>query len=171
MIKRRTFIAPRWRPLPRPRCRAYDFGAQPAQKLFDTHAHFYTNEPEKYPFNATGARYGAERMIAKATAKPMTPKAVFAFWDKVGVEMGTGVQYNSTYGTDNSYLLDVCKEHPNRTMPVVILSPTDAQDAGHAAEVGEGKPPRRACASRARQRAGRVPVPVGCVEGHLGRRQ
>ena len=32
-------------------------------KLFDTHAHFYTNEPEKYPFNATGARYGAERMI------------------------------------------------------------------------------------------------------------
>ena len=101
-------------------------GAQ-AIKLFDTHAHFYTNEPDKYPFNATGARYGPEKMIAKAMANPMNPKAVFAFWDKVGVEMGTGVQYNSTYGTDNSYLLDVSKEHPNRALPVVILSPTDAK--------------------------------------------
>ena len=74
-----------------------------------------------------GARYGPEKMIAKAKANPMTPKAVFAFWDKVGVEMGTGVQYNSTYGTDNSYLLDVCKEYPNRAVPVVILSPNDAK--------------------------------------------
>lgn len=127
MIKRRTFIASSLAAagaasLPRP-----SFGAAPAVKLFDTHAHFYTNEPEKYPFNATGARYGAERMIAKATAKPMNPQTVFAFWDQVGVEMGTGVQYNSTYGTDNSYLLDVCKEHPDRALPVVILSPTDAK--------------------------------------------
>jgi predicted TIM-barrel fold metal-dependent hydrolase len=66
-------------------------------------------------------------MIAKATANPMNPKAVFAFWDKVGVEMGTGVQYNSTYGTDNSYLLDVSKQYPERILPVVILSPTDAK--------------------------------------------
>jgi L-fuconolactonase len=94
-------------------------------KLFDTHAHFYTNQPDKYPFNATGSRYGAERMIAKATAKPMTPQTVFAFWDQVGIEAGTGVQYNSTYGTDNSYLLDVSRQHPDRILPVVILGPTD----------------------------------------------
>jgi len=105
--------------------------AAAAPKLFDTHAHFYTNEPEKYPFNATGARYGAERMIAKATAMPMNPKVVFEFWDKVGVEMGTGVQYNSTYGTDNSYLLDVSKQYPKRILPVVILNPTDAATPGN----------------------------------------
>lgn len=103
------------------------FGAELAPfKMFDTHAHLYTNQPDKYPFNATGARYGAERMIAKATANPMTPEAVFKFWDSIGVEMGTGVQYNSTYGTDNSYLIDMSKAHPDRIIPVVILSPTDA---------------------------------------------
>jgi L-fuconolactonase len=94
-------------------------------KLFDTHAHFYTNEPDKYPFNASGARYGAERMIAKAMAKPMTPEVVFRFWDEVGIEKGLGVQYNSTYATDNRYLLDICAKYPERIIAVVILSPTD----------------------------------------------
>jgi L-fuconolactonase len=124
-IKRRSFIAATLASAAAASLPRTTFSAAPRVKLFDTHAHFYTNEPEKYPFNATGARYGAERMIAKATAKPMNPQAVFAFWDQVGVEMGTGVQYNSTYGTDNSYLLDVSKQHPQRVLPVVILPPTD----------------------------------------------
>jgi predicted TIM-barrel fold metal-dependent hydrolase len=94
-------------------------------KLFDTHCHFYTNDVAKYKLNSTGARYGAEVMTKKVMDRPMTPEVVFKFWDEVGVEMGTGVQYNSTYGTDNSYLLDVCKEHPKRALPVVILGPTD----------------------------------------------
>ena len=125
MIKRRTFIASTLATAAAASLPKHSFGAAPAQKMFDTHCHFYTYEPEKYPFNATGARYGAERMIAKVKEKPMTPEAVFAFWDKVGVAAGTGVQYNSTYGTDNSYLLDVCKAHPDRATPVVILGPTD----------------------------------------------
>lgn len=94
-------------------------------KLYDTHAHFYTNEPDKYPFNARGARYGPERMIAKAMATPMTPEVVFKFWDEVGIELGCGVQYNSTYATDNSYLLDISAKYPNRIIPVVILPPAD----------------------------------------------
>jgi L-fuconolactonase len=93
--------------------------------LYDTHAHFYTNEPDKYPFNAKGARYGSEKMIAKAMAKPMTPEVIFKFWDEVGIELGCGVQYNSTYSTDNSYLLDMTKKYPKRIVAVVILSPTD----------------------------------------------
>ena len=127
MITRRSFIGATLATAAAASLPRYSLGAQAGVKLFDTHAHFYTYEPEKYPFNPTGARYGPERMIAKAKANPMNPKAVFAFWDKVGVEMGTGVQYNSTYGTDNSYLLDVCKEHPNRALPVVILAPNDAK--------------------------------------------
>lgn len=94
-------------------------------KLFDTHAHFYTNEPDKYPFQAKGARYGSERMIAKAMATPMTPDVIFKVWDDVGIEMGCGVQYNSTYATDNRYLLDVAKKYPKRIVPVVILAATD----------------------------------------------
>src|SRR4051794_38029252 len=96
-------------------------------KLFDTHAHFYTNEPDKYPFSAKGARYGAERMIAKAMATPMTPDVIFKVWDDVGIEMGCGVQYNSTYATDNRYLLDVSAKYPKRIVPVVILAATDPQ--------------------------------------------
>jgi predicted TIM-barrel fold metal-dependent hydrolase len=94
-------------------------------KLFDTHAHFYTNEPDKYPFDAKGARSGAEKMIAKAMANPMKPEVVFKLWDDAGIEKGCGVQYNSTYATDNRYLLDVAAKYPKRIVPVVILAPTD----------------------------------------------
>ncbi len=126
MIKRRTFIASTLATAAAASLSRQACSAVSSQKLFDTHCHFYTYEPDKYPFNAASARYGAERMIAKARATPMTPEVVFRFWDVVGVEMGTGVQYNSTYGTDNSYLLDVCRQYPKRALPVVILSPTDA---------------------------------------------
>ena len=95
-------------------------------RLYDTHAHFYTNDADHYPFNAKGARYGAERMIAKAMATPMTPEVIFKAWDAIGIERGCGVQYNSTYSTDNRYLLDVSAKYPKRIVPVVILSPTDA---------------------------------------------
>jgi len=103
--------------------------------LFDTHAHFYTNEPDEYPFNARGARYGSERMIAKAMAKPMTPEVIFRFWDEVGVELGCGVQYNSTYSTDNRYLLDMAAKYPKRIVAVVILAPTDPAAPGTLAKM------------------------------------
>lgn len=131
MMKRRTFLASTLAAAGTAALTRGSFSAAPAQplgvKLFDTHAHFYTYEPEKYFFDGAGSRYGKEVMVAKAKAKPMNAETVFRFWDSIGVEAGTGVQYNSTYGTDNSYLLDVCRAHPNRATPVVILSPTDAK--------------------------------------------
>jgi predicted TIM-barrel fold metal-dependent hydrolase len=128
MMKRRSFIASTLAAATATALSRQAFSAAPAGlKLFDTHAHFYTYEPDKYFFDGAGSRYGKERMVAKAKANPMDAAAVFKFWDTIGVEMGTGVQYNSTYGTDNSYLLDVCRAHPNRAMPVVILGPTDAK--------------------------------------------
>jgi L-fuconolactonase len=129
VIKRRTFIASAAAAAATASLPRYSFGAAPALplgiKLFDTHAHFYTYEPEKYFFDGAGSRYGKDVMIAKAKAKPMNAESVFKFWDAIGVEAGTGVQYNSTYGTDNTYLLDVCRAHPQRAIPVVILGPTD----------------------------------------------
>lgn len=97
----------------------------PPFKLFDTHAHFYSDDPDKYPFKANRSRYGEAHMIGKAMSHPMNPETVFKFWDTVGVEMGTGVQYSSTYQTDNSYLLDMSAQYPDRILPVVILGPTD----------------------------------------------
>ncbi len=98
----------------------------PSFKLYDTHAHFYTNDVDKYPFKATRSRYGPEIMVAKAMRFPQTPKEVFAFWDECGIAKGCGVQYNSTYQTDNRYLLDIAAEHPDRIVPVVITDPTAA---------------------------------------------
>jgi L-fuconolactonase len=128
MMKRRTFLASTLAATAAASFADRAFSAPIAPfKLFDTHAHFYTNEPDKYPFNAKGARYGAERMIAKAMATPMKPEVIFKWWDEVGIERGCGVQYNSTYATDNRYLLDIAAKYPKRIVPVVILAPTDPE--------------------------------------------
>jgi L-fuconolactonase len=94
--------------------------------MYDTHGHFYTNDADTYPFNARTSRYGPEIMVAKAMRFPQRPQEVFAFWDEVGVGKGAGVQYSSTYRFDNSYLLDIARQHPDRIVPVVILDPVDA---------------------------------------------
>lgn len=96
---------------------------KPSYKLWDAHGHFYTNDVDRYPFNSQTARYGPEIMVAKAMRFPQTPKEVFAFWDECGIGKGAGVQYSSTYRFDNSYLLDISEEHPDRIVPVVILNP------------------------------------------------
>jgi len=100
--------------------------AQPAKvtapfPIFDTHPHFFTPDTAKYPFKpdiAAAAR-------TKVSETPMTPEVVVRqYWDQAGITRGTGVQYNTVYGTDNTYLLDVCKANP-RVLPVVILPATD----------------------------------------------
>ena len=100
---------------------------KPTYKLWDAHAHFYTDDVEHFPFNARTARYGPEIMVAKAMRYPQTPREVFAFWDEVGIGKGAGVQYSSTYRFDNSYLLSIAAEHPDRIVPVVILDPQGAE--------------------------------------------
>jgi L-fuconolactonase len=97
----------------------------PPYKLYDTHAHFYTNDADKYPFNSRTSRYGPEIMVAKAMRFPQTPKEVFAFWDENSIAKGAGVQYSSTYRFDNRYLLDISREHPDKIIPIVILDPVD----------------------------------------------
>lgn len=106
-------------------------------KLFDTHAHFYTNDAEHFPFNARNSRYGPEKMIAKAMAHPMTPEVIFKMWDENGVEGGVGVQYNSTYATDNRYLLGITAKYPRRIVSIVILAPTDPATPGEMARLAK----------------------------------
>jgi predicted TIM-barrel fold metal-dependent hydrolase len=125
MIDRRTFVgtglaAAGALSLPR---KASAHVIEPAFKLYDTHAHFYTNDVDKYPMNARTSRYGPEIMVAKAMRFPQTPKEVFAFWEENHIEKGAGVQYSSTYRFDNTYLLDIAAETPDRIIPVVILDP------------------------------------------------
>lgn len=94
--------------------------------LYDTHAHFYTNDTARYPFNPGAPETVRQRIIDRAMARPMTPEAIFKLWDENGIAMGCGVQYNSTYQTDNRYLLDVRRAHPDRITAIIILNPVDA---------------------------------------------
>ena len=132
MLRRRTFLgsalgAAAVSTLPGS---AFGHVIEPSYKLFDTHAHFYTSDADKYPFNARTSRYGPEIMVAKAMRFPQTPKEIFAFWDEAGIAKGIGVQYSSTYRFDNRYLLDIAREHPDRIIPIVILDPEDAKTPG-----------------------------------------
>ena len=89
--------------------------------IYDTHPHFYTSDTASYPFKPDITPRGSD----PATNNPMTPEVIFDYWDQAGILMGTAVQYNTVYGTDNSYTLDVSAAHPGRILPVVILSATD----------------------------------------------
>lgn len=133
MIERRTILASALAAsvLGSATQQASAMGAKPKAKdrpfkLFDCHGHFYTDDWRKYPFNAKTARYGPERMVAKAMENPMTAEKVLKFWDEAGIERGLGVQYSSTYFTDNSYLLDIAAEY-DRIIPIVILDATAAE--------------------------------------------
>lgn len=96
---------------------------RPPFRLFDTHTHFYSSDIATYPLRSDVT--AAAR--AKVLARPITPDFIFKAWDDAGVEMGCGVQYNTTYFTDNRYLLDVAGKYPQRIVPIVILSPTDGE--------------------------------------------
>jgi predicted TIM-barrel fold metal-dependent hydrolase len=98
---------------------------KPPFPLYDTHAHFFSNDIVHYPFSSGAPQAVRERIIARAMASPMTPEVVFKSWDEAGVAMGCGVQYNSTYSTDNRYLLDITRAHPDRITAIVILNPVD----------------------------------------------
>lgn len=101
------------------------FGASPKRRdrLYDTHAHFYTADFDRYPVDGSTNRQGPEELKARVVANPMTPAIVLAQWDKTSVVKGCGVQYGSAYSNDNRYLLDISKAHPSRIIPVVILDP------------------------------------------------
>ncbi|MGD9810493.1 MAG: amidohydrolase [Sphingobium sp.] len=101
---------------------------QPAPPiLFDTHSHFFSDDIARYPIDTTGAKEGAEALRQRVMAKPSTPENILALWSANNLEGGTGVQYNSTYKTDNSYLIESADAHPARISAVVILDARDAE--------------------------------------------
>lgn len=97
----------------------------PRVKLFDAHAHFFTNDIDRYPVDLTGAREGRDALLARLERDPATAERVFALWDVSGVTGGAAVQYNTVYKTDNSYTVDVADAHRDRTSAVLILAAAD----------------------------------------------
>jgi len=131
MMRRRTFLASAAGVAVATLAEA-GFAASPAPfKLYDTHAHFYSSDTAKYPLKPDVT----EAARAKVAARPITPDYLFKLWDDNGVEMGCGVQYNTTYYTDDRYLLDVAAQNPKRIVPIVILAPTDPATPGTLAKL------------------------------------
>ncbi|WP_417620696.1 amidohydrolase family protein [Parasphingorhabdus sp.] len=95
-----------------------------SQPLFDTHAHFFSDDTGRYPINSKGAKEGAEALRQRIISHPSTPENILALWDASAVTGGAGVQYSSAYKTDNSYLLDSSDAYPDRISAVVILDAT-----------------------------------------------
>ncbi|HWL47433.1 MAG TPA: amidohydrolase family protein [Sphingomonadaceae bacterium] len=99
----------------------------PPIKLFDTHAHFFTNDTRAYPIDVSGAREGEEAARRRLAENPATAEKILALWDKCNVAGGTAVQYNTMYKTDNSYAIDVAAAHPDRVAAVLILKAAEPE--------------------------------------------
>ena len=96
-------------------------------RLFDTHAHFFTNDTARYPVDLTGAREGPDALAARLERDPPTADRLLWLWDECGVTGGAAVQYNTVYKTDNRYAIDVADAQPDRVSAVLILR-ADAPD-------------------------------------------
>lgn len=93
----------------------------PNPRLFDTHAHFFTNDTVRFPIDVTGAREGEAEVRARIARDPATAERLLALWDQCGVTGGAAVQYNTIYKTDNSYTLWVADVNHHRVSAVLIL--------------------------------------------------
>ena len=93
----------------------------PNPRLFDTHAHFFTDDTERFPIDVTGAREGEAEVRARIARDPATAERLLALWDQCGVTGGAAVQYNTIYKTDNSYTLWVADVNHHRVSAVLIL--------------------------------------------------
>jgi predicted TIM-barrel fold metal-dependent hydrolase len=98
----------------------------PPIKLFDAHAHFFTNDIDRYPVDVTGARETPDALMERLARDPSTAERILSLWDACGVTGGAAVQYNTVYKTDNSYTLDVADAHADRISAVLILRAHEA---------------------------------------------
>lgn len=111
-------------------------------KLFDTHAHFITNDFANYPLTSPESALkpgeakpapnpnGGAKLVERLNKDAPKAERIFEWWDHSGVEAGVGVQYRTAYWTNNSYLLDSADRYPTRIAPVVILDARDEKTPG-----------------------------------------
>src|SRR5271156_1744369 len=77
----------------------------------DSHAHVI-GPPERYPFVASRS----------FTPPPATEAEYLAMHDALGIQRGVLVQV-SVHGTDNSYMVESLRRHPDRLRGVAVVAP------------------------------------------------
>lgn len=119
-------------------------------KIYDGHLHPISDDQQRYPRTAAGGPPpgSAPGMAAAAPAAGGLPpgvggqagginnsaraetdfdKRALKWMDEEGVEAAAAVQKRGTYGTDNSYTLDIAEAHKARLSAIVILDAENAQ--------------------------------------------
>ncbi len=94
-------------------------------KYVDIHPHVISDDEGRYP----PAPLGGKRSDW-SQERPTTVATLIAAMDEAGVQKAAVVHSSTTYGFDNSYVVDACNAHPDRLVAVgsVEMPAADAQD-------------------------------------------
>ena len=113
-------------------------------KLFDGHLHLVSEDLQRYPRASgpppdgaappgSGPAPGSSIEVGKP--RLMSPvEQVLGWMDEASVDTAAAIQRVSSYGLDNSYVLDSAAAHPDRFCSVVVLN---ARDAATPSRIGE----------------------------------
>lgn len=94
--------------------------------IVDTHPHVISPDVEKYPLDPLGGK----RSVWSEDAHTNTAGQYIAEMKAAGVDKAVVVHSSTTYGYDNSLVLDSCDEFPNQLLPVcsIDMMAVDAVD-------------------------------------------
>jgi predicted TIM-barrel fold metal-dependent hydrolase len=98
-------------------------------RYVDIHPHVISDDETRYPLDPL---FGKRSEWSKA--RPCTVEKLIAAMDEAGVDKAAVVHSSTTYGFDNSYVIDSCARYPDRLLAVCSV---DLQQPG-APEVIEG---------------------------------
>ena len=82
-------------------------------KIVDIHPHVISGDEERYP----PAPLGGKRSDW-SQERPSTVESLIAAMDEAGVAKAAVVHSSTTYGFDNSYVVDACNRYPGRLVAV-----------------------------------------------------
>jgi predicted TIM-barrel fold metal-dependent hydrolase len=96
-----------------------------AARVIDIHPHVISDDEGRYP---PAPLFGKRSDWSQE--RPSTVDALIAAMDEAGVDKAAVVHSSTTYGFDNSYVVDACNAHPDRLLAVgsVDMLATDAAD-------------------------------------------
>lgn len=96
-----------------------------ASRYVDIHPHVISDDEGRYP---PAPLFGKRSDWSQE--RPSTVETLIAQMDDAGVDKAAVVHSSTTYGFDNSYVVDACNSHPDRLIAVgsVDLLADDAQE-------------------------------------------
>jgi predicted TIM-barrel fold metal-dependent hydrolase len=106
------------------------------QEIIDIHPHIVSDDEKRYP---PAPLFGKRSDWSKE--HPNTVESLIAAMDEAGVAKAAVVHSSTTYGFDNSYVLDGCRQYPDRLVAVgsvdvladdVVATIHDLKDKGLA---------------------------------------